>query len=269
MDLYELLDFWKWELYHTSKRYFIAAGFIFILFYFIFRNWMLHRKIQAAFPKWQDYRRDIFYSAISMCIFATIGVITLKILRPYTHMYRDINEYSRAYYYFTFIWMFFLHDTYFYWTHRLMHHPKLYKRVHLIHHKSTNPSPWTAYAFHPLEAILEAGILPVIAFSIPVHSSAIMYYMMFQIGYNVYGHLGFEIFPANMSRHWLGKWFNTSVAHNMHHKFFVKNYGLWTTAWDRLMGTLHPKYEEIYEQTTQRSSVATEFPAAGKISGTQ
>jgi sterol desaturase/sphingolipid hydroxylase (fatty acid hydroxylase superfamily) len=36
----------------------------------------------------------------------------------------------------------------------------------------------------------------------------------------------------------------------MHHKFFVKNYGLWTTIWDRLMGTMHPKYEELYEKTT-------------------
>jgi sterol desaturase/sphingolipid hydroxylase (fatty acid hydroxylase superfamily) len=211
---------------------------------------MLHRKIQAAFPKLQDYRRDVFYSAVSMCIFATIGVFTFKILRPYTNLYRDVNEYSRMYYYFTFIWMFFLHDTYFYWTHRLMHHPMLYKHVHLIHHRSTNPSPWTAYAFHPLEAVMEAMILPVIAFSIPVHTSALTYYMMFQIGYNVYGHLGFEIFPSKMSTHWLGKWVNTSVAHNMHHKFFVKNYGLWTTIWDRLMGTMHPKYEELYEKTT-------------------
>ena len=83
-----------------------------------------------------------------------------------------------------------------------------------------------------------------------VHDHAIMYYMLFQIGYNVYGHLGFEIFPKNMNKHWLGKYFNTSVSHNMHHKYFVKNYGLWTTAWDRMFGTMHPKYDELYEKTT-------------------
>ena len=55
-----------------------------------------------------------------------------------------------------------------------------------------------------------------------------------------------------MNRHWLGKYFNTSVSHNMHHKYFVKNYGLWTTAWDRAFGTMHPKYNELYEKTTGR-----------------
>lgn len=256
----ELLRFWAMELYHTSFRYFVAAGTIFFVFYILLRKFTIHRKIQSAFPKFKDYRRDIFFSAVSMCIFATVGVITMKILRPYTNLYSDIGEHSRFYFAFTYVWMFFLHDTYFYWTHRLMHHPKLYKHVHLIHHKSTNPSPWTAYAFHPLEAVLEALILPLIAFTLPVHMSALTTYMLFQIGYNVYGHLGYEVFPKAMSRHWLGKWVNTSVAHNMHHKFFVKNYGLWTTTWDRWMGTMHPKYETLFEETTGRS-LATADPA--------
>ena len=253
MDWQYFLQQWQEELYHTGVRYFIAAGAVFFLFYFVLRKVMLHRKIQAAFPKLTDYRRDIFYSAISMCIFATIGVLTFTVLRPYTNIYDDIHQYSMLYYGFTFVWMFFLHDAYFYWTHRLMHHPKIFKYVHLIHHKSTNPSPWTAYAFHPLEAIMEALIVVLIAFTLPIHDHAIMYYMLFQIGYNVYGHLGFEIFPKNMNRHWLGKYFNTSVSHNMHHKYFVKNYGLWTTAWDRMFGTMHPKYDELYEKTTSGS----------------
>jgi Delta7-sterol 5-desaturase len=244
------LQQWQEELYHTGVRYFTAAGAVFFLFYFVLRKVLLHRKIQSAFPKLKDYRRDIFYSAISMCIFAAVGVLTFTVLRPYTNIYNDIHQHSMLYYGFTYVWMFFLHDAYFYWTHRAMHHPKVFKHVHLIHHKSTNPSPWTAYAFHPLEAVMEAFIVMLIAFSFPVHHHAIMYYMLFQICYNVYGHLGFEIFPKNMNKHWLGKYFNTSVAHNMHHKYFIKNYGLWTTVWDRLFGTLHPKYDEFYEKTT-------------------
>ncbi len=264
MELNDFLYEWKHELIHTSTRYFMVAGAIFILFYIVFRKWMLHRKIQQKFPDWKDYRRDIFYSAISMCIFATIGVMTFTILEPYTNMYYDINEHSKWYYAFTFVWMFFLHDAYFYWSHRFMHLPKIYKYVHLIHHKSTNPSPWTAYAFHPLEAVMEALIIPLIAFSIPVHHHALTYYFLFQIVYNVYGHLGFEIFPANMSRNPLGKWFNTSVAHNMHHKFFVKNFGLWTTLWDRAMGTMHPKYEELYEKTTKGTSFNENEPVTAE-----
>ena len=215
---------------------------------------MLSRKVQSKFPTISDYSRDIFYSALSIAIFSLVSVLTFTVVAPYTNLYKNISDYGYVYYAFTFVWMFFLHDAYFYWTHRVMHHPKVFKIVHLIHHKSNNPSPWTAYAFHPIEAVFEALIVTVIAFSIPTHQSAVAIYMLFQISYNVYGHLGYEIMPKNLNQHWLGKWFNTSVAHNMHHKYSVKNYGLWTTIWDRMMGTMHEKYDETYQQTTEREA---------------
>lgn len=36
---------------------------------------------------------------------------------------------------------------------------------------------------------------------------------------------------------WVGKYVNTSVAHNLHHPKFHGNYGLYTLTWDRLFGT--------------------------------
>jgi sterol desaturase/sphingolipid hydroxylase (fatty acid hydroxylase superfamily) len=247
----EFLDRWSFASYNIGFRYFAIAATAFTLCYLVFRNQLLHRKVQAKFPQSYDYFRDIFYSIISIGIFAAISVWTMFVIFPYTNMYSHISDYGTAYYAFTFVWMFFLHDFYFYWTHRAMHHPTIFRWVHLTHHKSNNPSPWTAYAFHPLEAVQEAAIVPIFAFTLPVHRSAIIFYMLFQIAYNVYGHLGFEIFPKGMHKHWLGKWFNTSVAHNMHHKYSVKNYGLWTTIWDRLFGTMHPKYDETYVATTE------------------
>jgi Delta7-sterol 5-desaturase len=251
MTFQEFFSRWWFSFSNVGTRYFLMAGIAFVLFYIIFKNPMMVRRIQPKFPQMSDYGRDIFYSLVSMVVFGVVSVVTFGILKPYINVYYDINDYSTPYYYFTFIWMFFLHDAYFYWTHRFMHIPKVFKYVHLIHHKSNNPSPWTAYAFHPIEAVFEAGIVTVIAFSIPVHRSAIFIYMIFQIAYNVYGHLGFEIMPKNANKHWLGKWFNTAVAHNMHHKYSVKNYGLWTTIWDRMMGTMHEKYDETYEKATQ------------------
>jgi sterol desaturase/sphingolipid hydroxylase (fatty acid hydroxylase superfamily) len=35
--------------------------------------------------------------------------------------------------------------------------------VQLLHHFSANPSPFAGYAFHPLEALLETGIIPLAA----------------------------------------------------------------------------------------------------------
>jgi sterol desaturase/sphingolipid hydroxylase (fatty acid hydroxylase superfamily) len=206
-------------------------------------------KIQKLFPKPKDYYRDIIFSVFSMTIFSTVAYITFTVLKPYNNIYYgNIYRYGAAWYCLSYVWMFFLHDAYFYWMHRLMHHPRLFKPIHLVHHLSTNPSPWTAYAFHPLESIIEAGIAPVIAFTLPVHRSAFIIFMLFQIIYNVYGHLGFELYPKSFAGTRFGKWINTGTAHNMHHKFFKGNYGLYTLIWDRWMGTLRTDYEDVFKK---------------------
>jgi len=150
-----------------------------------------------------------------------------------------------------------IHDAYFYWTHRLMHNPKLFKVFHLVHHKSTNPSPWAAFAFQPLEAVIEAGIAPVIVFLIPINTYAFLLFFLFSTVYNVYGHLGYEIYPKWLVNSKVGKWLNTSVAHNMHHKYFDGNYGFYTRFWDVAFGTMHPEYEnELKEVVGKNAEVA-------------
>ena len=132
--------------------------------------------------------------------------------------------------------MILLHDTYFYWTHRAMHHPKIYRHVHLVHHLSQNPSPWAAFAFHPFEAVIEAGIVVLIAFLFPFHLSALLTFLLFMTVYNAYGHLGFELYPIKFHASWIGRWINTSVIHNKHHEKFNGNYGLYfcfgTAGWE-------------------------------------
>jgi sterol desaturase/sphingolipid hydroxylase (fatty acid hydroxylase superfamily) len=123
--------------------------------------------------------------------------------------------------------MLFVHDTYFYWVHRAMHHPALFKIFHRVHHLSTNPSPWAAFAFHPFEALVEAGILIIIPFILPVHPMAVALFLIIMMAYNVYGHLGFELYPKSFSKSKFGKWINTSTSHNQHHLHFKGNYGLY------------------------------------------
>jgi len=226
------------DVKYILHDYLYFATIAFVIFYFVLKRPLWFRKIQKKMPKLSDYGRDVMFSIISVAIFAIINTITFFYFMDSTNLYSDISEYGIAYYIFTWVWMFLLHDTWFYWWHRAMHHPTLFKHVHLVHHKSTNPSPWTAYAFHPFEAIIEASILPLIAFTLPVHTSAITTFFIFQIVYNVYGHLGFELFPKGFHKNWFGRFVNTSVAHNLHHKKFHGNYGLYFLFWDRMMGTV-------------------------------
>jgi Delta7-sterol 5-desaturase len=249
----EFLNKWMSISQYITFRYFIIAGITFLLFYFILKIPFQNRRIQTKFPKSTDYGRDILYSLFTVLVFATMATIVFWGVFPYTNMYRDISEYGMVYYWLTIILMFFIHDTYFYWMHRLMHSPKLFKYVHLIHHKSTNPSPWTSYAFHPFEAVIEAGIIPLIAFTLPVHPSALVLFLLMQFIYNVYGHLGYELFPKNFHKSWIGRWINTGTAHNLHHKHFTGNYGLYFLIWDRALGTLRDNYDSEYEKVTDKN----------------
>lgn len=237
-------------------RYLIFAGGAFLIFYILLskKSW-LPKKIQKAYPSGKDYFREIIYSLITILIFVGIALLLFtEPVKTYTLLYSDISYYGWGYWLVSIFLMIILHDTYFYWTHRAMHHRKLFRLFHLVHHKSTNPSPWAAYAFHPLEGIIEAGIVVVIAFTIPFHISALLVFLLFMIIYNVYGHLGFELYPQNFNRSYIGKWINTSVNHNQHHKHFNGNYGLYFLFWDRIMGTIREDNDMAFDQATKRSA---------------
>ena len=247
-------DYWE-MLNKIGSRYFILAGIAFLLFYVLFRKQVVYKKIQNRFPKFKDYLREMVYSSITICIFALVPVLIVKnpSVAPYTTYYTHIEKFGWFYFFAAFPLMFMVHDTYFYWAHRLMHHKKLFNLFHLVHHQSTNPSPWAAYSFHPLEAIVEAGIFPVFLFTIPIHPIHLLIFFLIMIIYNVYGHLGYELYPRGFNRHWLGKWINTSINHNQHHQYFRGNYGLYFTFWDRIMGTIRGDYDEQFEEIKSRT----------------
>src|SRR5690606_28803648 len=115
------------------------------------------------------------------------------LVRPYTKAYQDFGEYGWGYFFVSLAAILLIHDTYFYWMHRLMHHPRLFNALHRVHHVSTNPSPWAALSFQPAEAFIEAAVVYVIVFALPVHRAAILTWLLIMMLYNVYGHLGYEL----------------------------------------------------------------------------
>jgi sterol desaturase/sphingolipid hydroxylase (fatty acid hydroxylase superfamily) len=228
----------------------MLAGLAFLLFYVLFKKLLSFNKIQQRYPKTTDYLREIGFSAITIAIFGLVPSFFVfnETVSPMTTLYKKIDDHGWIYFCAAFPIMLFMHDTYFYWMHRLMHHKRLFRLFHLVHHKSTNPSPWAAYAFHPLEAIIEAGILVVFLFTIPIHKFHLLIFFFFMIVYNIYGHLGWELYPKNFHKTWIGRWINTSVCHNQHHQYFKGNYSLYFLFWDRWMGTLREDYDAQYEK---------------------
>jgi sterol desaturase/sphingolipid hydroxylase (fatty acid hydroxylase superfamily) len=236
-------EWWEWipqTLWRIGGRYALFASLAFIVFYLWKKELFRSTKIQSLFPKAKDYQREIAYSALTVLIFGVVAAFILRsqAIRPYTQLMANPDLHGWIYYFLVFPMMLLIHDTYFYWAHRWMHIPFWYRKVHSVHHRSTNPSPWAAYAFHPWEALLEIGILPVFVFGLPVHRTHISLFFLFMIAYNVYGHLGFELYPQGFEKTRIGRWINTSRHHNLHHSRFTGNYGLYFLFWDRWMGTL-------------------------------
>lgn len=235
----------------TTLRYLVFAGLAWVLGYRWFvRRWR-HRKIIPAMPRAEDVRHELGWSAVTLLIFGVIGTATLWLgSQGWNQIYWSVDERGWTWFALSIAAAIVLHDTYFYWTHRLMHHPRLFRRIHLTHHHSRNPTPWASYAFSPLEAIIEAGIFPLVALVIPMHPLAIGLFLLWQVVFNVTGHCGYEVYPAWLMRTWLGKVLNTPTNHVMHHEKAVGNYGIYFNVWDRWMGTNQDAYEERFLRVT-------------------
>ncbi len=249
---------WTSFLLIIFLRYLILAATGFLIYYTWKKQSWSWKKIQEKFPARSDYTREFLYSISTAIIFATLGYLFFfGPLVEYTLVYKDLDAHSTWYFFGSVALTLLVHDTYFYWTHRAMHHPKLFPVFHKVHHLSTNPSPWAAMAFHPLEAVVEFGIVAIVPFLYPIHPLAIGLFLLIMMIYNVYGHLGYELYPKGFASSILGRWINTSVNHNQHHQYFKGNYGLYFLWWDRWMGTLRSDYEEQFDQVKSRTIPAT------------
>ncbi len=204
---------------------------------------------------------DAAFSVAALLVFSVIDYLVDRLDRANViHIAPTIDELGVPWFLVSVALMIVLHDAYFYWTHRLMHHPRLYRSFHAVHHRSTDPSPLTSFAFHPLEAVVENGITVIFVFVMPVSFQALVAWQVFQQLFNMIGHLGYEVYPSWWLKVPVLNWKTVSTHHNLHHQRFSGNYGLYFTWWDRWMGTELPEYARRFEQLHQGVAPA---PAGG------
>jgi len=179
----------------------------------------------------------------TLAIFALVGLLLdWAYHMGYTRIYTSANEYSTLYLVISFLLALAINDVYFYFSHRLMHWRPLFRRVHYIHHQSHAPNPWSAFSFHPIEAVLQIAVIPIVALVLPIHAYVLVGFSAFMLLVSVYGHCGYEL-RANKPT--MFNVFNNSIHHNQHHQYVKYNYGLYLNIWDRLFKTNHPTYTEV------------------------
>ncbi len=163
----------------------------------------------------------------------------------FTRIYLQPERYGLWYVGFSLLLVVVLQDTYFYFTHRLSHHPKCYKWMHQGHHHSKNPTPWTAFAFDPAEALIQAIYLIGITLLLPIHISVLGALVMIMTMGALFHHFGVRLFEDSALGKWLGSWVVGCTHHWLHHRKYKVHYSLYFTFWDRVLGTQHEGYENM------------------------
>lgn len=184
-------------------------------------------------------RREIWWSLVSAAIYGVpAGVLAWGWERHgWTRVYRDVHDFPLWYLPVSVFAYLFLHDTWFYWTHRWMHRPALFKAVHAVHHASKPPTAWAAMSFSPWEALSGAIFIPALVFVVPIHIAALAVVLTIATVMGVTNHMGWEMFPARWVNGWFGRHIITASHHEAHHRLYNGNYGLYFRFWDRVCGT--------------------------------
>ncbi len=125
----------------SVARYFIIAGIAFLLVYVAFAGVLRKNKIQHKRPT-HLILEEIVHSLSSNLVMVAVSIpFMLSPIKNYTLLYNNVADYGIAYLIFSVALALIIHDTYFYWMHRLLHHRRIFRHTHLLHHKSTNPRP--------------------------------------------------------------------------------------------------------------------------------
>ncbi len=227
----------------------VTVGFLVSVLRLLF----VSRKIQPNGFRWKAIRNELIFAALNTSLtgFLLGGMTNLlnqHHLIQYNHAhaawYTIVAEY---------VFAFLLFDTWFYWWHRLMHIGPMYTIVHKIHHFSTSPNLLTTFSVSPFESLINGGFLPLFTAVFTVHEQSMPFIGATTILLGLYVHSGYEFLPKWWNRTWLSKWFITATFHDQHHKYFRWNFGGYTTVWDRICGTMRPKYEAEFEALKARA----------------
>lgn len=135
----------------------------------------------------------------------------------------------------------------FYWIHRWLHWPPLYRLAHSVHHRNTNVGPWSGISMHPVEHLLffSSVLIHLVVAAHPVH---VIFHLFHQALTGVTSHTGFEgLVIRDKNRLALG-----TFHHQMHHRYFECNYGNLEMPWDVWFGSFHDGTADSHEKMKAR-----------------
>jgi Delta7-sterol 5-desaturase len=118
-----------------------------------------------------------------------------------------------------------------YYSHRFLHRPWLFRRIHRIHHRYTAPVIFTTTAVHPIEFLIFQAFVLLPAIVVPVHWAVYVAVVGYTYLIGMIDHSGVDV-------RWPLPLHSGNRFHDDHHVYFHCNYGHHTQLFDRLHGTV-------------------------------
>ena len=138
-------------------------------------------------------------------------------------------------------------SVHFYWIHRAIHWPPLYRIAHSVHHRNIITGPWSGLSMHPIEHLVYYSSIFLHAF-VPSHPTHILFHFYILSLNPMTEHSGFDgLEIEEKNRFQLGNFF-----HQLHHRHFRCNYGTPEMPWDRWFGSFHDGTPEASKRIQRR-----------------
>ena len=137
-------------------------------------------------------------------------------------------------------------DVCMYVLHRVAHFPPLFRIIHRTHHHYDSPRPLTLFVLNPLEALSFGLLWLALLCCYDATWLGMSLYLAFNVLFGLVGHIGVEPLPDGWKRLPVLRYVSTSSFHAGHHRHEGYNFGFYTLIWDRMFGTLSPRYESDF-----------------------
>ena len=204
--------------------------------------------------RWKNHLpKLLFIYLTNYLIFGSIFIsLTIRFAKPRYDLesFPSVLEFA-----FQILFSIFCEDFFFYWSHRLLHTPWLYKRIHKRHHEYYNTIAMACIYTHPIELII-GNIFPMLSalciFRSNMHAITLGTWIPMRIMFTHDGHSGYD-FPFSPSK--ALPFASTSVYHNYHHLKNIGNYGSSLRIWDHIFGTNIVYLEQQEKARLQRKKL--------------
>ena len=211
--------------YHAFIAMFLFFNFIYWGFSFlakvIFNYFETKNKVAKVdnhflYPGQQ--KKEILQSIRSIFIFSLQAIVLQQgIARGWFHIQTDMNWWVVLQISVLFLW----NEIHFYLCHSLLHTKFMMRNFHHVHHHSKEPTVFSTFSFHWVEAFLLGTVVffPLILY--PFQLLAILSLPIMSLLINLLGHCNYDLFSQYHPSHIL----KFSYRHSMHHKRGKGNLG--------------------------------------------